>query len=523
MGQPFTITGSVRRGDGGGLAGIRVVACDRDMPSVERLRGGEPQLLGDATANPDGVFRMQFDSDRYAGGEGSTSGPDVAFRVFDPAGREMTIEDVAAPGHDGGGPQILYNAANPLEVRLRVKVSSTGMGDSEYEQLIALIGPAIGQVALADLTDDDLIFLDHEFGWATDSEPARRAVLLRASSMLDRDTAITASAFYGWARTPVPDLWGDLPPFDEPARRDDYFTALLEALTDLDDAALIGALRHAADGHIIPAGLDDRAQAIVNQLKRRSRQRVTVSIALVSQLDDAPLPGYEVTVSDEAAAGRTLTTVISDIRGVFAVTYYAEPAHAADMRALQFSVTGPALDGPVHVSAQVSPPKSPDNPGLIVVKVPLPPVVSTLQQLSESGHLQLSDAALDALGAAGLHTYADIRRRGGAAALADLADLDHADVAALSAHTEMDRISDDPDETAALARRFDSIIAIADTPQRAFLAAVAVPDGVADQPDDTGVSRARAVELQAAARAQTQLLDMLVAGAAADLANGAGQ
>ena len=89
--EQFTITGTVRVGDGLELAGVRVVAYDRDLPSRERRGGVGPQLLGDGVVDADGRFSIEVDAARFLEGEG------------DPAAG-LVVRRVGGPGPEGPGP-----------------------------------------------------------------------------------------------------------------------------------------------------------------------------------------------------------------------------------------------------------------------------------------------------------------------------------------------------------------------------------------------------------------------------------
>jgi hypothetical protein len=130
-----------------------------------------------------------------------------------------------------------------------------------------------------------------------------------------------------------------------------------------------------------------------------------------------------------------------------------------------------------------------------------------LAALVTEGHLQLTPGALDILTTAGIASYADIRRRGG---VAGLQELDADDARKLEALTELDLLTPDPIEASALlALDYTSVEAIAATPWGRFLA------HTTEQ-----LSAERAVALRTGAQAQIGMLDLLLAGQAADLANG---
>jgi hypothetical protein len=544
MPDPFTITGIVRVADGLEPAGVRVVAYDRDLPSLERRAGPGPQLLGDGISDANGRFTIEVDPARFLEREGDPAGglaarspgrpdPDVTFRVFDRADRELALRMVTAAGRDVRPDQVLFNAPSPLDVVLTVQAPpGPGQGDavSEYESLEARIAPVVGDLSAADLRDDDLEFLVHELGWDQSPEDRDRLGLLRAADLLGRFDGVPAPALYGWARIGIPDLWARLPSLDDPDRRDAFVATMLDGLAATDVGALAGALRRAVEARIIPPGFGDRADALANLVRRRTRTPVTVRIQLVSEADGAQLAGYAVTVHDDGDAGRDLGEYLTDARGALDVTYHSDPQAVAAPRPLRLRIAGPALATPVDVAASVAPPTAIEtelgdgaDPAATVVRVPVPSTAPILRALAADGHVELSAATLDRLDSAGIASYADIRRRGGLGGVPALADADPNEVRRLDALTELDRLTADPVEaTTLLGLGYDSVIAVADTPWNAFLTAAAPQrDGESDGGGRTPLlSYERAAELRAAAQAQAGALDILLAGIASDLANG---
>jgi len=547
MSDSFIITGTLSVPDGVEAADVRVVAYDRDLPSRERRIGAGPQLLGDGVVDADGRFTIEVDPARFREGEGDPAAglvarlaggprPDVTFRVFDRADRELVVRMVTAAGRDVRPEQILFNASSPLEVVLTVEAPPDPGHDgavSEYETLKARIAPVVGDLSPADLADDDLEFLVHELGLDQSPEDHDRLGFLRAAEFLGRVEGVAAPAFYGWARMGVPDLWAQLPSLDDPDRRDAFFGSLLDGFAATDGAALGDALRRAAEQRIIPAGFGDRADALSRLVRRRTRAPVTVRVRLLSAADGARLAGYTAAVFDDGDAGRDLGEHLTDARGDLGVTYYAEPTEVAAPRPLRWQISGPGLATPVDVAAPVTPPTADEtetgdgaDTAAAVIRVPMPTTAPSVRALAADGHVQLSAPTLDRLDTAGIGSYADIRRGGGLAGVPAFADADPNEVRRLDALTELDRLTADPMEASALlALGYDSVIAIADTPWNTFLSAVA------PQPDDQGVdhqdgeggrflSYERAVKLRAAAQAQAGVLDILLAGIAADLANG---
>ncbi|WP_328324079.1 hypothetical protein OHA70_32400 [Kribbella sp. NBC_00382] len=477
MPEPFVISGIVRRRDGD-PAGLLVVAEERGLPSRERRLPDGPVVLGRATTDPEGSFALGFEATR----------PDLTFTVSGPDGRLLELQEVVTGNHQGRGDDILFNAISPLVVELTVRGDAEPAGGSEYETLLAAIAPELGDLAPGDLTEADLSFLARDLG--QDADELLHLAYLRAADLLSRTTNLVAAAFYGWARLAVPDLWSQLPPFDDEQRRDDYLARLLKELTATDPDRLADSLRRAADARIIPPLTGERAHALAQALRGRALTQVSVRLLLVAAASGEPLVGYGVHAYDGTS---DLGADVTDALGAVVVSYYsADPSVATSLRLL-------ISDDQTEVTADVLPPDTE-----VRVPVPTPP---DLEALVTAGHFQLTPGTLDILATAGIAGYADIRRRGG---VAGLQDLDAGDARTLDALTELDLLTPDPVEASSLlALDYTSVGAIAATPWGRFLA------HTADQ-----LPAERAVALRTSAQAQVGMLDLLLAGQAADLANG---
>ena len=491
MPTAFVISGLVHSRDGDELTGLWVVVEERALPSRERLQAG-PTILGRATPDREGRFRLEFEAPDEL---------DVSFAVLDRDGRRLVVEEVTTGDEQIRVDQILFNAVGPLQVRLTVARGDRLMAASEYENLLELIGPDLGDLTSADLAEDDLDFLvrDHERDAGVDvAEIRQRLGYLRAADLLSRSTRLIGAAFYGWARFGIPDLWTQLPSFEDPRRRDDFLTRLLDELVGTDEGRLADTLRRAADAGIIPSRLTERADALAYAIRRRALSPVSVRLRLVADPGGQPLAAYTVNVVD---GNRHVGADLTDALGSVTIAYDADPADPGAARELRLRISGSTQADPIEITARVVPPESE-----VKVPVPAPP---DLRALVTAGHLQLSPGSLDAITAAGVTGYAEIRRRGG---IADLANVDQKDARLLEALTEMDLLTPNPSEAATLIERnYRSVSAIAATPWGRFLAEVA---------DDRGLPYERAVELRARAQAQVGMLDLLLAGYGSDLANG---
>jgi hypothetical protein len=211
MPEQYTITGTIIPPEGVDRAGIRVQAFDRDLPSLERRQGSAPQLLGEATTEAEGReaegrFQITYSLEQFQAGEGiplfrrmRSKNADLSFRVFDQSGQELSIKSIEAMDRGFGPDQIIFNAPPELKVSIIVE-SPRQAGDSDYEQLLALIAPVIEGVQLTELTDEDVSFMLNELGVDQHLETQQKIEWLRRSALLAQETNLPTEAFYGWGR-----------------------------------------------------------------------------------------------------------------------------------------------------------------------------------------------------------------------------------------------------------------------------------------------------------------------------------
>ena len=171
MPEQYIITGTITPADGVERAGIKVQAFDRDLPSLERRTGSAPQMLGEeAITDAEGRFQITYTLEQFQTGEGISQfrrlrkkNADLSFRVFDQAGQELSIKSIEALDREYPSDQIIFNAPTRLEVSIFVDAPQAP-GDSEYEQLLALIAPVVADLPLVELSDEDVVFLSNELG-----------------------------------------------------------------------------------------------------------------------------------------------------------------------------------------------------------------------------------------------------------------------------------------------------------------------------------------------------------------------
>jgi hypothetical protein len=511
--QPFVITGNVEfQGDRNLIEG-RVEAYDRDLPSLEQ-RGATPQLLGQSPIDGNFRFRIEFTDEQFRQGEGKTIpflkraskiAPDLSFRVFDATGRELTIARIIAREREYRPDQIIFNAPTSLEEIQIIIEPAPAVGDSEYEKWVAALSPVLGDLPIADLTNEDIQFLVNELGLEQLPEEQNQIRWLRYSALLARETNLPIEAFYGWGRRGLPASLAEIANVSLTS-----LPSVLEKLISLETRELERALLNAIAEKIVPASLGDRTDEIIGQLKRRNQVlREIVARLLESQTGEA-LVGYTVTTFDVEANNRDLGTDVTNTLGEFVVAYYVDSTALDAEHTLRFRVRGPTIAEAVEVTERVRP----DAAAASSIRVPLPEVNLSLKQLREGGRIEVTDEVLEILKqTANIQSFTDIRRRGGLRRIAELRVLDSATIHRLDALADLDRLSSDLNETLMLLdHHYDSVFAIAETPRSEFVLAISA--------NEMRLSDARLTELHAAAKAQTDILNQIFTGIAIDFANG---
>ena len=512
----YIVFGKILAGGELPLSNVRVEAFDRDLPSRERRFGAEPTKLGKATTDAKGRFQITYALDQFRAGDALSRSQalpernaDLSFRVFDRSDHDLLIRWIQTGDREYRANEIIRNAPTELEVTILVE-SQPAESESEYEQLIALIAPVVEGVSIAELTDEDMAFLIGEIAVEQQPETQQNLEWLRWSALLARETQLPIEAFYGWARTDLPDMWRDLHAFDDQERRDPQAARLLDHLVATAEETLIAHLLRAVEGRIIPSAIRDRAGDIAYAIRRRALKEVAVRLRLEREPGGEPLAGYLVTTLDAGANNRDLGTDVTDALGEFMVVYEVHVTAVDDEHDLRFRVRGPAIAEAVEVTRPVRA----DTSAATGVRVLLPEIDTTLQRLREHGHIDLPDQVFQSLmNKYHIRSLADIRRLGGLKRIAELRDLDLTVMSRLDAFADLDRLSEDLSEISALLDlQYDSVAAIADATRSEFVASMST--------SEAGLSARRAAELHVAAQAQTEMLDLMFAGIALDFANG---
>lgn len=516
MPEQYTITGIITPSDGLERAGLRVQAFDRDLPSLERRQGAALSMLGEAVADAEGRFQITYTLEQFRAGEArpillriGAPNADLSFRVFDQSGQELSIRSIEALNRSFGPDQIIFNAPAFVDVSLFVEVARPG-GDSEYEQLAALIAPVLEDLPLVELSDEDVVFLIHELGLEQQPEVQQRIEWLRRCVLLAAEAGLPPEAFYGWGRTGLPAAFEELAAV--PLR--ELQTVLTKLLAENDDT-LRGRLQTAISDRIIPDLGDDRIQAIVRQLKRREQVLRQATAQLQDAETGAALVGYTVTTFDQDAGGENRGLDITDGEGKFLFDFFLPRDLPADAPARKFSFRVITPDGeaiPESGPIEINPNRL--EPEVVFVKVDLPgPQAPPFEDQLQQAQLQTPPELLEWFRGQEIHALADIRRKGGLSHFANLPEVDPTIIRQLESLADLDRVSPTIQASKALLEKgFDSVLAIADAPRSEFI------NIFADR--ETGLTALEVAGLHVMATVQTHLLNNILAGMAADTANG---
>jgi hypothetical protein len=196
----FIVSGRITQSDGRTLSNATVRAFNKDLPSLGRR--SEQQLGRDVNTDNDGCYKILWTERDFLDGEARMHGkvrPDIFIRILE--GDTLLGES-----------NVHFNADREEHIDLTV----TRPDRSEYENLISQIMPVLQGVAIADLTDEDIVFLKGETGIgqgrlyspkglagpvnARTASSADLLVLLRKAAQFARQADGFAEACYGWVR-----------------------------------------------------------------------------------------------------------------------------------------------------------------------------------------------------------------------------------------------------------------------------------------------------------------------------------
>ncbi len=194
-------------------------AFDRDMRSEE--------LQGEATTDAQGHYEIAYSAAQFARAEKRSA--DLRASVCTREGRELA----SSPIH--------FNA-QPVETIDLALGDDVLAGPSEYELLVEELRPLTQGVALAELTDEDIEFLEGETEIA-----GLHIVYLALAHQAILTIPVPAAVFYGLFRQELP--------------------TNLPALLVITPRMLRQALERALDANLIPAALREQLGSIVATLR----------------------------------------------------------------------------------------------------------------------------------------------------------------------------------------------------------------------------------------------------------------
>jgi hypothetical protein len=516
MPEPYVITGTITIADGADRAGIKVQAFDRDLPSLERRTGSAPQLLGEASTDAEGRFKITYILEQFQSGEGVSpfrglreKNADLSFRVFDRTGRELKIRNIDALNRTLGPEQIFFNIPSLLE-NVSISIEAPPQLDaSEYERLIVLIAPVIDDVPLFELSDEDVVFLSNELGLEQQADILQHIEWLRRSALLAQQSNLPIEAFYGWGRKDLPARLLELAGVPLKDLR-----SILSKLISLETVELSRALRAAVAETIIPARLSDQIDAIIRQLKRSAQISRTVTAQLIDSDTDRMLAGYPVTTFDRSNGEENLGLDISDKQGLFTFSFYVPSDLPQDAPARKFAFKAQTLDGeeiPEGALVEIKANFPETEIASVKIKIPKPQTPQLQEQLQQAQIT--SPELLTYFNDHEIKAFSDIRIKGGIARLPNLPQLAPDILRKLESLTDLDRLSlNVAVSTVLMEKQYDGVLAISDTPYSEFV------NAVKDTHEE--LTELEAMKLHVMASAQTNFLNNLLVEMAANQANG---
>jgi hypothetical protein len=237
----FEIKGTIVDENGTLLAGVKVVAYDKDLRTDE--------LLGQATTNADGYYEIYYNREQFQKVENAQA--DLFIVVSDASGNLLATSDV------------FYNAANAQEINLTISSSA-----SEWESLNNKLLPLLKnqkktvETTFIDLPPDELVRADIVFlSKETNAEENNIRLWSMSYNLELKVKTIQAEVFYGWLREGQPEL--------------------PEELWNLTTDELISSLQKAITDKIIPAsveGMEDKIKASIDLLRNNLENAPLIDI-----------------------------------------------------------------------------------------------------------------------------------------------------------------------------------------------------------------------------------------------------
>jgi len=271
----------------------------------------------------------------------------------------------------------------------------------------------------------------------------------------------------------------------------------------------------AIEENIIPATFRSRLDNIVRQIKRRNQVLQTVVAQLLDTHTNTALVAYTVTTYDQDDANENLGLDITDNEGKFSFNIYRFRDLAPDVPSRNFSfeiVTpgGKIILEKAHAALDLHRPED----EVVLVKFELPALqAQPFEEQLLAAQLQAPPELLKWLKTEEINTFADIRRKGGLRQLADLPQVAPTIVHQIEALADLDRVSSTVQVNKALMDKgYDSVLAIAGAPYSEFISHASDANST--------LTPLEAAQLHVIATIQTNLLNTILAGMAADSANG---
>lgn len=235
----YSVKGTVLLADGSPLDNVVIRAFDIDFRSE--------QLLGE-TRPRGGQYEITYRQQDFARAEKLSA--DLMVRAYSGRSRKAVIE---SPTYFNVPREAIIDLVADTD---RVPVAS------EYERLMSILAPLVGEVSPADFGDDDIKFLAGETRFSP-----RFLAFLAIGHRHGRDSRVPAPVFYGMYRQGLPT----------------NLAALLLNPSRLHRQALERAL----EGRIIPASLEDKLDQILQAI-----DTLRTDYLLTHDTDhDLPLPG----------------------------------------------------------------------------------------------------------------------------------------------------------------------------------------------------------------------------------------
>ncbi len=165
----FVVFGQVLLANQQPVTGLKVVAFDRDLRSEE--------LLGESDTDNNGNYRINYTLTGFNNTETSTA--NLIMKAFNSVGT-LLVES-----------EIFFNVARVQLINL-VLTAENNIRPSQYEILIDVITPLLGQVRISELTNEDILFLVKKTGHSYNY-----IALLADDAWLAARTGMPRSVFWG--------------------------------------------------------------------------------------------------------------------------------------------------------------------------------------------------------------------------------------------------------------------------------------------------------------------------------------